>query len=392
MGIRRHFDTPWKPTREHAARHYVVMLIVVLDSNPIHGDPWLASPPGASLVELAESGSCLVIFPDVVRDELHRQKREAAQESHAEAAKGINAMAKAGIDVAETEAHLKKSFERINDDIDAAFTALFDREGISTEPIPDIPVASVVERDLARRRPFQEIVHGQKKKSLGFRDVVIWETVLAILDPARGDDKVLFVSADGGFLSKDSKSIHPHLLDDLSNRGIDRDRLVSVKNVPQAVTEIKATAAQAAQARAATDALYELVGQEAGLQLVHGGDYDYPDFVKFSVPEIDSPYIGDIDQISEFELSAEGETVTATAEAIVYLEGGVFKGDWFMDDDGSVRIQGELNKHYFEASSDVPVRVVVEIDTSGDSPQVVRVELEDPVGAEDPEDEAIAQQ
>jgi hypothetical protein len=353
------------------------MLAVVLDSNTIHSDPWLTGGPGTMLVRLAESKSCFVIIPEVVRDELRRQRREAAQESHAQAAKGIRAMAKAGVDVAETDAHLKTSFERIDADIDAAFATLFNREGVALEPTPHIDVTKIVERDLARRRPFQEITHNQKTKSLGFRDVVIWETVLSALDSARGNEKVLFVSSDKGFLSDDSKSLHPDLLRDLDERGIDRSRLVSIKNVLHATTAIKATATQAAQVTAATDALYELVGQEVSEQLVYGGDYGYPDFVNFTVPEIEGAYISGIDQTSGFEIS-EGETLTATAEANVYLEGAVLKGDWYVDQGASIELGGELNKHYFDASSEVQVRVVVEMEMSGDRPEVVSIVLEDP--------------
>jgi hypothetical protein len=353
------------------------MLAVVLDSNAIHSDPWLTGAPGTTLLRLAEGKSCFVVIPEVVRDELRRQRRKSAQESHTQAAKGVRAMAKAGVDVDETDAHLNKSFQRIDADIDAAFTALFNREGVAVEPTPYIDVAKIVERDLDRRRPFQEITHNQKTKSLGFRDVVIWETVLSVLDPARGNGKVLFVSADKGFLSEDSKSLHPDLLGDLDDRGIDRARLVSIKNVLHATTAIKATATQAAQVTAATDALYELVGQEVSEQLVYGGDYGYPDFVDFTVPEIEGAYISGIDQTSGFDIS-EGETLIATAEANVYLEGAVFKGDWYVDQGGSIELGGEINKHYFDASSEVPVRVVVEIEMNGEKPEVTSILLKDP--------------
>lgn len=211
----------------------------------------------------------------------------------------------------------------------------------------------------------------QNPASVG--DTLIWETVLAILDQSRGHEKVLLVTADKGFLADDSRSIHPDLLADLVDRGLGLDRLVSAKNVPHAVTIIETTATQAARITAATDALYEQVD----MQLVYGGDCDYPDFVKFTIQRLESANITDIDQTSELELSDEGESLVATADATIYIEGGVFKGDWFSEKGDSVRIAGELNEHYFEASSEVEVRVVVEIDVTGDSPEPVRIVLED---------------
>lgn len=353
------------------------MLAVVLDTNAVHSDPWLTSTPGVSLVQLANSSSCLIVFPEVVRDEIHRQRREAAQASHAQASKGVKAMAKAGVDVTDTATHLGKSFQRIDADIDEAFATLFRRGGVTTEPVPNVAVDDILARDLARRRPFMEVTVKQNPASVGFRDTLIWETVLAILDPSRGHEKVLLVTADKGFLTDDSRSIHPDLLADLVERGLGLDRLVSAKNVPHAVTIIETTATEAARITAATDALYELVGEEIDMQLVYGGDYDYPDFVKFTVPRLESANITYIDQTSEFELSNEGESVVATADATIYIEGGMFKGDWFSEEGDSVRIAGELNEHYLEASSEVEVRVVVEIDVSGDSPEAVRIVLED---------------
>lgn len=354
------------------------MIAVVLDANSIHSDPWLAGAPGEKLLDLAAAGSCVVVYPQVVIDELLRQRREAARSAHEQAAKGISDMAKAGIDVSQTSSDLEASFERIGSDLDLAFQAVLDRDGVAAEPVPDVPLEDIIERDLARRRPFKEMDLGQKPVSVGFRDTVIWETVLEVLDAARGYDRVLFVTADKGFLSDDSKSLHEDLLNDLDERGVDRSRVVSVKNVPHANSEVEEAAARAALVTAATNALYELVGEDISMQLVYGGDYDYPDFVRFEVPAMESGSISAIDQTSEFELTDAGATVTATADALIYIEGAVYKGDWFMDDGDSVSISGELNDHYFEASSELEVRVVVDIDPGEGSPHVVRIVLEDP--------------
>jgi len=353
------------------------MLTIVLDANPIHADPWLTSPPGMRLRELARTGACRVVVPEVVRQELHRQQREAARESHAKLVKDGEAMAGIGVDVTQTSDHLAETFRRFDADIDRAFAELLNFEGVASEPVPEVPAADILERDLGRRRPFMEVKRKDKRLSVGFRDTLIWETVLAILDPARGYDKVLFVTADGGFLTDDARSIHPDLLADLDKRDFDRDRLVSIKNVYQANAFIENKAVQVGRVTAATEALYELVGQDVSMQMTNGGDYDYPDFVKFAVPPLEGAYISDIDQTSEFEFSGNGDSVMATAEATVYVEGAVFKGDWYMDEVDSVEVGSELNEHYFEGSSAVDVHVVVEIDVSGDGPEVVRITLGD---------------
>jgi len=355
----------------------IYMFTVVLDSNAIHSDPWLTSPPGKKLVQLAKDGSCVVLYPQVVIDELRRQRCKAAESAHDQAAKGLSDMAKAGVDVNQTAVHLKASFDKITTDIDAAFVAVLAQNNLAAEPVPAVPVADLLRRDLARRRPFMEIEVQQKKKSVGFRDVLIWETVLALLSPQSGHEKLLFVTADKGFLSEDSKALHQDLLQDLDDRSVGRDRVVSVKNILHAIAEVETAAAHAALVTAATDGLYALVDQEISMQMVYGGDYDYPDFVKFTMPAVESGSISYIDQTSEFEFVKQGEIVIGTAEALLTIEGSIFKADWYMDPE-SARIQGELNDHYFETSSEVEVRVIVEIDASGGNAEVVSITLEDP--------------
>lgn len=287
-------------------------------------------------------------------------------------------MAKAGVDVTQTAAHLKASFEKIDTDLDTAFAAVLKRDNVAAAPVPDVAATEILKRDLARRRPFMEVEVKQKLASVGFRDTLIWETVLAVLELADDYEKVLFVTADKGFLSDDSKSLHQDLLNDLDERDIDRNRTGSVKNVPNAIAEVKAAVATAALVTAATEALYELADTDISQQLVYGGDYDYPDFVQFDVPAMETSFIRYIDQTTEFEFAEDQATgtVTATADALICIEGAVFKGDWFTDGGETMSLSGELNDHYFEASSEVSVRVVVELDTSGGSPEVLSIVLQ----------------
>lgn len=62
------------------------MIAVVLDTNAIHSDPWLASDPAAKLLDRAASGSCVVVHHRIVIEELLRQRRKAAQRAHDQAA------------------------------------------------------------------------------------------------------------------------------------------------------------------------------------------------------------------------------------------------------------------------------------------------------------------
>jgi hypothetical protein len=349
------------------------MLAIVLDTNAVHSDPWLAGTPGKRLLELAARGSCVIVYPQVVIEELRRQRRRAADQAHKQATRGLSDMEKAGVDVSQTNTLLKASFDKIDTDLDNAFESVLKQDNVTSSPVPDVAAAAILKRDLAQRRPFIEVQVKQKPASVGFRDTLIWETVLAVLEQGDPSEKVVFVTADRGFLSDDSKSLHQDLLDDLDERQVDRDRVVSVKNIPNAIAEAEAASLRASQVTAATNALYELTDTDISLD----GEYEYPDFVQFEVPAMEGAYISAIDQLTEFTIDYDpaAGSATATAEVVVCIEGAVYVGDWFADESETVTVSGELNNHYFEAASEVPAEAVVELDMSGDSPEAQSVVL-----------------
>ncbi len=123
--------------------------------------------------------------------------------------------------------------------------------------------------------------------------------------------------------------------------------------------------------------MYALAGEEVGIQLVHGGDYGYPNFVKFTVPGFESPTISELELTTDFKMTENGSTVTATADVTLYLDGAVFKGDWYGSEDELFHVGSELNQHYFEADAEMTVRAVVELDVSRGDPVVTNIELHD---------------
>ncbi|WIB12573.1 PIN domain-containing protein [Curtobacterium sp. MCPF17_052] len=201
------------------------MLIVVLDTNAVHRDPWLTRDVAPKLIQLAASEVCEIVYPQVVIKELTRQRIESAREALDSAAAGVEQMGAAGINVAETVTLLQNAHDRIESDIDNAFVEVLAKPGVRDVPVPEVKTTDLLGRDLGRRRPFLEIEQGKTRKSLGFRDVLIWESVLEVLQTSNSGDTVLFVTFDGGFIADDKKSLHADLLEDLDGFGIPRERI-----------------------------------------------------------------------------------------------------------------------------------------------------------------------
>ena len=84
-------------------------------------------------------------------------------------------------------------------------------------PYPKVKHKNVVARLLANKRPFKE-------NELGYRDYLIWETVLEFSGSC--DDNISFVSNNTkDFLDEQGTGLHSHLVEDLDEHGILKNRL-----------------------------------------------------------------------------------------------------------------------------------------------------------------------
>ncbi len=358
------------------------MIAVVPDTNAVFKDPWLASPAGRRLKDLAAAGDCEIVFPEVVVLELSRRQHENVEEVSQDARVLVDKLSHHGTPMEEVSQQLGAAFAALLPKVETNFDAIFDGPGLRSEPVTADATHLLVLRDLARSRHFKE-VGSDPVVSVGFRDAAIWETVLALLDPGRGYERVIFVAADRGFLDDSGNSLHGDLQGDLAELGIDASRLAHVRNVWHSATQVEkiveATAEAAADAHlitVATNAVLALESENISMQMVYGGDYAYPDFVQFSVPFEDAT-IDAIDQVTEFTLTEDADTVTATAEILLSISGFVAKSDWYMEDGEIADWVEDWNEHYFHASSEVTVIATVTIDAGESAPVAIEVILTD---------------
>ena len=118
--------------------------------------------------------------------------------------------------------------------------------------IPDTPHAVVVDRDLRRRRPFDE-------KGRGYRDALIWETVLV----AAGDRDaapILFVTHNSADFTNGAGDLHPHLGDDLRQRKIADNRVIVLPSLQVAFERYL----QSSLPKASEDVRAELASGQVG--------------------------------------------------------------------------------------------------------------------------------
>lgn len=343
-----------------------LMPLVVIDSNAVFKDPWLSSEPGMHLLDLAARGACSVVYPQVVLDELLRQQHEWVESSRGEIDNTIAKLQGKPLDLSETASKMKESFDGLAARVDQSFRELTGQPGFEIAPVPSDPdlVADLVKRDLDRRRPFLEV--GSEGWSAGYRDAVIWETVLSLVDELDGDEKLIFVTTDKGFLADNKKSLHSDLLADLDSRGIQRDVVIYAQGVFRATAEVEADSRSRELVKVATDELFGLDGKSIALQAVYADEYGFPEFVKFEVPPIEGAEIAALDQNTPWEFDNERDgIVRATAEAVVAIEGLIEKSAWEPDDEIDVDVSSDWHDWYFQASTTIFVQAVCEIHVSG---------------------------
>lgn len=90
-------------------------------------------------------------------------------------------------------------------------------------PYKDIPHSDLIKRDLERKRPFRKV--GKKNDSAGYRDALIWESILKHVLPR--SNTVAFISNNKtDFYGESSNHLHAHLQKDLLERGFNPDNLL----------------------------------------------------------------------------------------------------------------------------------------------------------------------
>lgn len=323
------------------------MLIVYPDTNAIFSDSLLTSEPSVELLAALSPGAAeLHVSPVVVAEAARHHRDRVAEDSDGLRARLDRLGRLAGVDSAAAVA--------ATDTLAGAATAAAARRwdeilampGVVGLPWPDVPLRALVERELARRRPFLDVKDG----TVGQRDAVIWLGLLELAVSRPGDD-IVFLTADGGFL--DGKRLHPDLVEDLTALGA-----ASVPRILRslhAVRPLVDAAAASARASAADGPAPDAGGDEgawrraAVVEAVHDFCQSLPDLAW--IPEHDprdgglEPPLYDADlppQLTEahvVEVAGPLRTVVeddparagaslARFVASLYFDGFVDKSDW----------------------------------------------------------------
>lgn len=96
-------------------------------------------------------------------------------------------------------------------------------------PLPNVTVQSIIDRDLARRRPFKE-------NGVGFRDTLIWETILELVIRQEYDGLVFITNNTKDFV--EGRGLHSDLIEDLESKGANLDSIRVFSSVQQFIDDM----------------------------------------------------------------------------------------------------------------------------------------------------------
>ncbi len=172
---------------------------IILDSNIFVADFWLRGTSFRVLLDALPKTGHRLLVPKVVIEEVVAKYKQRLEETVVTLEKAATLLPgrtlalsadEVSVEIAKFREHLETSIKRIGMIVD----------------YPDVGLEAVAARAVAKRRPFQ-------KDDQGFRDVVIWETVLALC--VDDEEPLVFVSNDAHAFANQG-ALHPQLQSDLA--------------------------------------------------------------------------------------------------------------------------------------------------------------------------------
>jgi hypothetical protein len=185
---------------------------VVLDSNAVILDLRPAEAGWTNVLDALRAGRATLCIPEIVVDELRAHRTNRFQPDVATAIAAVAAW-RDGVRDARVERLLGGG------------------AGMQLLPYPEVSHRAVAARALARRRPFDPEGHD------GYRDTLVWESVLALARSLPGG-RVAFVSRNDKDFADADGALHPHLRADAAAEGGDAT-IVLVRDLARLVDRLR---------------------------------------------------------------------------------------------------------------------------------------------------------
>jgi len=192
-------------------------MVIILDTCILCSDYHMKGSYFHLLFDYIKKTKSSLIYPEVVVDEVKNKYKEKIEKYNNEYENAYNNLNKLSINKNDSiiEVNLVKTIVK---DYNIYFNNRVRENNIVITKYPKISHKKVVKRALDRKKPFSE--DGQT----GYRDFLIWETVLNILK--NSENNVVFITSNSKDFSISEDQLHPSLIGDLDEKRISKDKLL----------------------------------------------------------------------------------------------------------------------------------------------------------------------
>ena len=184
---------------------------IVVDSNVIIADYWLRSPSFVLLRDFLKKTNATFVVPKVVFEEVINHQKEDVGQIESDIRKTLRNASRLIRNLKGQDASIKAISRQSREDPFVEFlTSELASLNSKIADYSDIPHTDVVQRDLKRRKPFQE-------SGKGYRDTLLWETVLR--NCIEKDSVTVFITTNAKDFCDPTGNLHKDLrLDILRKR------------------------------------------------------------------------------------------------------------------------------------------------------------------------------
>lgn len=190
---------------------------IILDTNIFFETKQrLLRSPEITFIHEHESFGWHFVVPELVRDEVVNKYRENYEERERELRKKERELRALLLDADALNVFCKFSPDEATENYRKALELRMDELQIRRPPYPEIPHEKLVARCLQRRKPFGGTGSGNARRDTGYRDAILWESVLLEIV---ADEEVVFVTRNHKDFGDGNGNLHRDLKEDLSNRG-----------------------------------------------------------------------------------------------------------------------------------------------------------------------------
>ncbi len=361
----------------------------MVDTTEVVRDFGLRRAGWDELLDLASAGLVRVVVPEVVIMEAVRQHAKrvttAKNESIKKVAEGLRDL-KQLVAVPDLDfAAIRQEVASAAESYERTLRARLARADVEVKPLPRIAHERLLGWDMSGRQPFHE-------SGTGYRDALIWATVLEVADSLRDEEPVLFVSGnrrdfygpDGTLaaaLAQDAQhspasSISASLTigDALARLRDDIDSYAEAQDFPD--SWIPEGAIEELIEPDVRSAMQRLVGAEVEDTAAFADNLDLP-------VELETPtwYNADFDFSTAVWRLQEGYVGGSligelAVDADVAIDGYVSKVDYFSGPDRFEVMDSDWNEHYVWAAVERRVTLIFSATLDADAKSVEHLELE----------------